>query len=182
MALTETPATPLGSPAPDFELSDPRGTTHRLSDHAGQITVVMFLCNHCPFVRHIADHLATFAARHQEDGVAFLAVNANDAESYPQDGPGPMAEEANRRGYPFPYLHDADQTVARAYGAVCTPDFFVYDSAHRLAYRGRYDGSRPANDIPVTGEDLAATLEALKAGRPAPTAAPSMGCSIKWKR
>jgi thiol-disulfide isomerase/thioredoxin len=142
----------------------------------------MFICNHCPYVKHVQGQLVAVAHDYQPKGVSFVAINANDADQYPDDGPDRMAAVAAEQGYPFPYLHDQTQDVARAYGAVCTPDLFVYDGDLALAYRGRLDASTPGNAQPNDGADLRAALDALLAGHPAPTdQVPSMGCSIKWR-
>jgi len=183
------PATPstiaaLGTTAPPFSLPDAAtGQTIALDDVRGeQATVVLFICNHCPFVKHVNGQLIAVANAYRTRGVGFVAVNANDAEAYPDDSPERMAEVAEALGYPFPYLYDASQDVARAYGAVCTPDIFVYDAALKLAYRGQLDDARPRNDEPVDGHDLRAALDALIAGRPVPAEQkPSVGCSIKWR-
>jgi peroxiredoxin len=183
--MVATPSTmlELGTPAPDFTLPDPSGKMHALSDFAGgKALLVMFICNHCPFVKHIADELARLGREYQEKGVVVVAINSNDVEKHPDDRPEKMAEEAEARGYTFPYLFDETQEVAKAYRAACTPDFFVFDSERRLAYRGQLDDARPNNDAPVNGADLRAALDAILAGRPSPERQiPSMGCNIKWK-
>jgi peroxiredoxin len=183
MALTPSTMLPLGTTAPPFTLRDPRGGTVSLDDLAGAPGVlVMFICNHCPYVQHIREELARFAREVQQKGLAVAAVSSNDVENYPDDSPEKMAEEAERFGYTFPYLFDETQEVARAYRAACTPDFFLFDRDLKLVYRGQFDGSRPGNDVPVTGEDLRAAVDALLAGRPVPEEqTPSMGCNIKWK-
>ena len=141
-----------------------------------------FICNHCPYVKHVADGLAALAEEYQRRGVAVVGINANDAAAYPDDSPAKMAEEVRLRGYTFPYLYDESQAVAKAYGAACTPDFFVFDSDRKLVYRGQMDSSRPANGLPVTGEDLRTALDAALAGKsPAAKQKPSIGCNIKWK-
>jgi thiol-disulfide isomerase/thioredoxin len=142
----------------------------------------MFICNHCPYVKHVADQLARLAKKYQAKGVAVVAINANDASTHPEDSPERMIEEKSARGYTFPYLHDQTQEVARAYHAACTPDFFVFDKDRSLAYRGQMDNSRPGTGISVTGKDLRAALEAVLTGKP-PLAdqRPSMGCNVKWK-
>jgi thiol-disulfide isomerase/thioredoxin len=151
----------------------------RKSDKAN---VVMFICNHCPYVKHINSQLVALANDYQPRGVTFFAISANDAEQYPDDGPEKMKETAETLGYPFPYLHDETQEVAKAYRAACTPDFYVFDGELKLIYRGQFDHSRPGNDLPVTGGDLRAALEAGLAGdRPDPNQKPSLGCNIKWK-
>jgi thiol-disulfide isomerase/thioredoxin len=144
--------------------------------------LVMFICNHCPFVQHVRDELARLGRGYAERGVGIVAINANDVDRYPQDGPDAMREEARAVGYPFPYLFDETQEVARAYRAACTPDFFLFDADRKLAYRGQLDASRPGNDLPVTGRDLRAALDAVLAGRSVPEPqVPSIGCGIKWK-
>lgn len=175
---------PLGTAAPDFRLPDvATGRTVARDDlRDAPALLVMFICNHCPFVHHVRDELVGLGRDYAERGVATVAVNANDAERYPQDGPDAMRREAETHGFPFPYLFDEEQTVARAFRAACTPDFFLFDGERRLAYRGQLDGSRPGNDVPVTGGDLRAALERVLAGEPAPEEQiPSIGCSIKWK-
>jgi len=183
VARTESTMTKLGTAAPPFDLPDPDGRRHALSDFEGcPALLVAFICNHCPYVKHIADAFAGFAKRRQADGLAVVAINANDIEQVPADAPPAMKAEAEARGYSFPYLFDASQEVARAYGAACTPDFFLFDGERKLAYRGRFDASRPGNDAPVNGADLEAAVDAVLAGRPAPGEQwPSLGCNIKWK-
>jgi peroxiredoxin len=175
---------PLGTSAPDFRLPDPgTGRTVSLSDFDdAPVLLVAFICNHCPFVIHIAPRLAELGRDYQAKGVAIVAVSANDIDNYPQDSPPRMAEEVESRGYTFPYLFDETQDVAKAYGAACTPDFFVFDANRSLVYRGQFDGSRPSNDLPVTGADIRAALDAALANQP-PLAEqrPSIGCNIKWK-
>jgi peroxiredoxin len=172
----------LGTPAPDFALPDTDGRTVRLADHAGKPLLVVFLCNHCPYVKHIANDLAQVTQKYQQKGVAVVAISSNDAVSYPEDAPDQMRMEKRRRGYTFPYLFDESQEVARAYNAQCTPDFFLFDSGHRLVYRGQFDDARPGNGKPITGIDLTMAVDALLAGRPAPAVQkPSLGCNIKWK-
>jgi peroxiredoxin len=172
----------LGTPAPDFALPDTEGRTVRLSDHAGTPLLVMVLCNHCPYVKHIANDLAQIVQKHQQKGIAAVAISSNDAEAYPEDAPAQMRVEKRNRGYTFPYLFDESQQVARAYNAQCTPDFFLFDSSHRLVYRGQFDDARPGNGKPITGIDLTMAVDALLAGKP-PVAVqkPSMGCNIKWR-
>jgi len=183
--MVATPSTmlPLGIEAPDFALPDPAGTLHRRDDFAdAPALLVMFICNHCPYVKHIRERLAEVAATLIDQGAAVVAVQSNDVQAYPDDGPERMAEEAQTYGYRFPYLYDESQEVARTYGAACTPDFFLFDADRRLAYRGQFDDSRPRNDVPVTGADLAAAAEAVLAGEPVPDdQRPSVGCNIKWK-
>lgn len=184
MAVTPSTMLPLGTPAPDFALPDTRGRIVSLADFSdAKALVVLFICNHCPYVQHIRSGLARVARDYQPRGVAFVAINANDVARYPADSPEQMALEVERAGYVFPYLFDESQAVARAYRAACTPDIYVFDGARRLVYRGQFDGSRPGNDVPVTGSDLRAALDAVLAGRPVPPdQRPSIGCNIKWKR
>jgi peroxiredoxin len=174
---------PLGTQAPDFSLPDPDGKLVSLSDFSdAPVLLVAFICNHCPFVKHIAEGFAALAKDYQAKGVAVVAINSNDVENYPDDSPAKMAEEIKARGYTFPYLLDETQQVAKAYRAACTPDFYVFDAGRQLVYRGQLDGSRPGNEVPVTGEDLRAALDAALAGRPtADDQKPSIGCNIKWK-
>lgn len=172
----------LGSPAPAFALPDTEGRTVRLEHFAGKPLLVIFLCNHCPYVKHIANDLAQAAAKFQAKGVAVVGISSNDVANYPEDSPALMRLEKRERGYTFPYLYDESQAVARAYNATCTPDFFLYDAAHLLVYRGQFDDARPGNGNPVTGIDLTLAIEAVVAGRPcAATQKPAMGCNIKWK-
>lgn len=184
MAMTPSTMAELGTPAPHFNLPDADGTVISMSDFADKkALVVMFICNHCPFVKHIADRMAEFGRNAQEMGAAVVAIQPNDILNYPDDAPGKMKQEIGLRGYTFPYLHDEEQDVAHAYRAACTPDFFVYDEQRLLRYRGQFDGSRPGNDVPVTGEDLMHALEKVLAGEeiPAGEQQPSIGCNIKWK-
>lgn len=182
MVLTPSAMVALGTPAPAFALPDTTGKSVRLSDFAGKPLLVAFICNHCPYVKHIAPQFAKVAAQLQRDGVAVVAVSSNDFEAYPDDSPQAMAAEVKARGYTFPYLVDESQAVAKAYQAQCTPDLFLYDAAHRLQYRGQFDASRPGNGKPVTGQDLVSAVAAMKAGRIVDVQVPSMGCNIKWKR
>ncbi|MGL4461589.1 MAG: thioredoxin family protein [Planctomycetia bacterium] len=183
MVLTLSTMQPLGSPAPDFALPDPSGRVHRLADFAGApALLVMFICNHCPYVKHIRTGLAALTSEYIDRGAAIVGISSNDAEKYPDDAPDKMAEEAVAAGYGFPYLYDETQSVAHAYKAVCTPDFFLYDANHNLVYRGQFDQARPGKEVAVTGRDLRTALDAVLAGAPAPTdQLPSMGCNIKWK-
>jgi peroxiredoxin len=183
MAATPSTMLPLGTQAPDFSLPDPSGRVVSLADLAGSPAyVVMFITNHCPYVKHVQAELADLAREYQARGVAIVAINSNDIEAYPDDRPERMAEVARATGFTFPYLYDETQAVAQAYHAACTPDFFVFDRDRRLAYRGQLDGSRPANDVPVTGGDLRAAIDAVMAGTPlSMDQAPSLGCNIKWK-
>jgi peroxiredoxin len=182
VAVTST-MLPLGTRAPEFRLPDPGGKLCALADFQNAAAlVVVFLCNHCPYVKHLRAGLAQLAREYQPRGVAVVGINANDVAHYPADSPARMAEEAQAVGYSFPYLYDATQEVAQAYRAACTPDFYVFDRAQRLAYRGQFDESRPGNGLPVTGQDLRAALEAVLAGRPVSgPQKPSLGCNIKWK-
>lgn len=179
----ESTMLPLGTEAPDFSLPDPAGTTHHLGDaSAAPAVLVAFVCNHCPYVKHVAPALSGLGTDWQQRGVAVFAISSNDIESHPEDRPEMMEAFSAQHGWTFPYLYDESQAVARAYGAACTPDFFLFDGARRLVYRGRLDSSRPGSDVPVTGTDLAAAIDAVLAGRPVdPDQAPSIGCSIKWR-
>jgi peroxiredoxin len=172
----------LGTPAPAFALPDTDGRTAHLRDYAGKPLLVMFLCNHCPYVKHIANDIAQIVPKYEQKGLSVVAINSNDPAAYPEDAPDQMRLEKRRRGYSFPYLFDATQEVARAYNAQCTPDFFLYDSDHRLVYRGQFDDARPGNGKPITGIDLTMAVDALLMGRsPVSVQKPSMGCNIKWK-
>ncbi len=183
MVATPSTMAVLGTPAPDFSLPDTEGRMVSLSDSSdAEALLVVFMCNHCPFVKHIRAGLAQLARDYQSRGVAVVGVNSNDVANYPDDSPQKMVEEVMDAGYTFPYLFDETQAVARAYRAACTPDFFVYDRDRRLVYRGQLDDSRPDGSIPVTGEDLRTALDAVLAGRPVgPDQKPSVGCNIKWK-
>ncbi len=183
MVRTASTMLGLGTPAPAFSLPDTEGRTVSNRDFAGApALLVMFICNHCPYVKHVAEGLAKLAKEHQERGVAVVGVNSNDAREYPDDSPAKMKEEVRLRGYTFPYLVDATQEVAKAYRAACTPDFFLFDAQQKLVYRGQMDSSRPGSGVPVTGSDLRAALDAVLAGRPVPAhQKPSLGCNIKWK-
>ncbi len=185
MAFTESNMLPLGSEAPPFALPDTvSGKTVRLTDIVSdKATVVMFICNHCPYVIHVNEEIVRLANDYSAKGVAFVAISSNDAINYPQDGPDKMKEHAAKEKYPFPYLFDESQNVARAFDAACTPDFYIFDKDLRLAYRGRLDDSKPSNGIPLSGKDLRAALDALLAGQPvAEKQYPSGGCNIKWKK
>ncbi|MEX0714187.1 MAG: thioredoxin family protein [Pirellulales bacterium] len=183
MVRTASTMLALGTPAPNFTLSDVNGKQVSLSDFGqAPAVLVVFMCNHCPFVKHIAPGLAQLAREYQAKGVAVVGINSNDAANYPDDSPARMAEEVKARGYTFPYLYDESQAVAKAYRAACTPDFYVFDGQRRLAYRGQLDSSRPDSGIPVTGADLRRALDAVLAGKaPAAEQRPSIGCNIKWK-
>jgi len=182
MAMTPSTMLPLGTAAPAFSLPDTGGKKVSLSDFRGKPVLVMFICNHCPFVKHLGTQLAQLGRDYQSRSLGIVAINANDVANYPDDSPEKMKAEARRAGYPFPYLYDESQAVAKAYRAACTPDFYLFDSEHRLIYRGQFDDSRPGNALPVTGRDLRAALEAVLAGKEVPRdQKPSIGCNIKWK-
>ena len=183
MTNTESTMAALGMAAPDFALPGPGGRTVVLGDFADAPgLLVVFMCNHCPFVKHIREELTRSAKRYQGQGLAVVAISSNDVEAFPQDGPEAMAREVDEFGYTFPYLFDETQSVAKAYKAACTPDFFLFDAERRLVYRGQFDGSRPGNDVPVTGADLGAAVEALLEGESISSdQRPSIGCNIKWK-
>jgi peroxiredoxin len=173
---------PLGTPAPDFELPPAARTTVKLADLDGRALLVMFLCNHCPYVRHVERALGAVVAEYTGRGVAAVGICSNDLDAYPGDGPAGMADQARRAGFEFPYLIDETQQVAAEYRAMCTPDLFVYDGGRRLAYRGAFDDSTPRNGQPVTGALLRLALERVLEGQPVPEPhRPSMGCSLKWR-
>lgn len=181
---TESTMLALGTPAPSFALPEPAtGASVALGDlAAAPALVVTFLCNHCPYVQHVAAGLATLGRDLAAQGVAMVGISSNDVATYPQDGPAEMAVEAERHGWTFPYLYDESQDVARAYSAACTPDTFVFDGERRLVYRGQLDDSRPRNGLPVTGADVRAAVDAVLAGAPVnPDQRPSVGCGIKWR-
>ena len=184
MAKTPSTMRELGSGLPKFDLLDTT-TDQRVTDadlSNAKVSVVAFICNHCPFVKHLKPALAEFGEYCQARGAKMVAISSNDPIQYPDDSPARMAEDAQRHGYRFPYLFDETQAVARSFDAACTPDFFVFDAAGRLAYRGQFDSSRPGNGVPVTGEDLRAAVDALLSGqRPSADQKPSIGCNIKWK-
>ncbi|MBD0850966.1 thioredoxin family protein [Maribacter arenosus] len=183
MADTPSNMLPLGTKAPPFELMDTvSGKTLSLNGLKGEIgTIILFICNHCPFVIHINPEITKMAKEYQEKGISFIAISSNDIINYPQDAPHLMKQKAKEAGYGFPYLYDETQEVAKAYRAACTPDIYLFDKALGLVYRGQLDDSRPGNDIPVTGKDLRDAIEALIAGREInPNQKPSIGCSIKW--
>lgn len=182
MARTPSTMLPLGTPAPDFSLINVDGKTVSLANFKGApALLVMFICNHCPYVKHVADHLAQLGSEYRQHGVAVVAISSNDVANYPADSPEQMVAEAEERGYSFPYLYDETQEVAKAYHAACTPDFFLFDGDQKLVYRGQLDSSRPDSGIPVTGEDLRAALDAVLEGKPVPAdQKPSLGCNIKW--
>jgi len=182
MARTESTMLELGTQAPDFILPDTTGKQTSLSDFSGKGLLVIFMCNHCPYVIHLRDALAKLAKEYQAKDLAVVGINSNDASNYPADSPEKMAEEVATQGYTFPYLYDESQAVAKAYKAACTPDFFLFDGNHKLVYRGQFDDSRPRNEAPVTGADLRSAIDALLNGETISTAqTPSMGCNIKWK-
>jgi peroxiredoxin len=183
MALTPSTMLPLDTAAPDFRLPDVEGKSVALADlKDAPALVVLFICNHCPYVKHIRAGLAQFGRDYQPKGVAIVAVNSNDVTNYPEDSPAKMRQEARAAGYTFPYLYDESQAVARAYRAACTPDIYLFDRQQKLVYRGQFDDSRPGNSIPVTGRDLRAALDAVLAGKPVvANQKPSIGCNIKWK-
>jgi peroxiredoxin len=183
--MVRTPSTmlPLGTKAPDFSLINVDGRTVSLeSMHGAPALLVMFICNHCPYVKHVADALALLGNEYQMRGVAVVAISSNDVSAHPADSPERMVAEAEDRGYHFPYLYDETQQTAKLYRAACTPDFYVFDADQRLVYRGQMDDSRPDSGIPVTGKDLRAALDAVLAGKPvSDQQRASLGCNIKWK-
>lgn len=185
MALTEsTMELELGAQAPDFALPDVvTGKTVRRDDFRGQKgLLVMFICTHCPYVKHVEKGLAALGMDYDGEPVSIVAISSNDAKAYPDDAPEGLKEQAQRMGFRFPYLYDETQDVARAYHAACTPDLFLFDGDLKLVYRGQFDGSRPGNGVPVTGEDLRAAMDAVLEGKPvAKEQRPSIGCNIKWK-
>jgi peroxiredoxin len=183
MARTASVMLPLGTKAPDFSLVNVDGRTVSLSDMSrAPALLVVFMCNHCPFVKHLANELAQFTAEHMEKGLAVVGINSNDVANYPADSPEQMVREVEERGYRFPYLYDETQEVAKAYRAACTPDFFLFDRDRRLVYRGQFDDSRPDSGKPITGADLRAAVDAVLSGRkPNAEQLPSIGCNIKWK-
>ena len=183
MSLTPSTMLPLGTSAPDFQLPDTQGKNVSLADFANApALLVIFMCNHCPYVKQIRTGLAQLGRDYQPRGVAMVGINSNDAGNYPADSPAQMKIEVKSAGYTFPYLFDGTQEVAKAYRAACTPDIFLFDRQHKLVYRGQFDDSRPGNGAPVTGKDLGAALDALLASKPVPAnQKPSIGCNIKWK-
>jgi len=183
MVKTASTMLPLGTTAPDFSLINVNGQTVSRSDFQdAKGLLVIFMCNHCPFVIHLADQLAQFARDYHDAGLAIVAISSNDVSNHPQDSPEQMVHEAEQRGYIFPYLYDEEQEVAKAYHAACTPDFFLFDGNHQLVYRGQFDSSRPDSGIPVSGEDLRQAVDAMLAGQPvSEDQKPSLGCNIKWK-
>jgi len=184
MVLTPSTMLPLGNKAPPFSLPNAvDGKKVSLDDFAqAPALLVIFMCNHCPYVKHVAAGLAKLAKEYQAKGVAVVGINSNDASAYPDDSPEKMKQEAAARGYTFPYLYDETQEVAKAYRAACTPDFYVFDRQRKLVYRGQMDSSRPNSGVPVTGQDLRAALDTVLAGKPVPPdQRPSIGCNIKWR-
>jgi peroxiredoxin len=184
MAAVKSKMIALGTTAPDFELKDTvSGETKSLTKlKSDKATVIMFICNHCPYVKHVNDQLVTLANDYQPKGISFVAISSNDVEAYPEDHPDKMKEYAKRLGYPFPYLYDETQEVARAYDAACTPDIYIFDETMSLVYRGQLDDTRPNSGVPATGVDVRAALDNILAGKPiSEVQMPSMGCSIKWK-
>jgi peroxiredoxin len=183
--MVRTPSTMarLGTQAPEFSLVNVDGRTVSLADLSdSRALLVIFMCNHCPFVKHLANALAQFADETMDRGLAIVGINSNDVANYPADSPEQMVREAEERGYRFPYLYDESQDVAKAYHAACTPDFFLFDGNRRLVYRGQFDDSRPDSGRPITGADLRAAVDAVLAGRqPKDEQLPSIGCNIKWK-
>jgi peroxiredoxin len=176
---------PLGTKAPYFSLPDTlqghQGKVVSLEQFRGKPLLVVFMCNHCPYVKHVASELARIGRDYQAQGVAMVGISSNDVEAYPDDGPEKMTIEAATQGYTFPYLFDKNQAVARAYRAACTPDIFLFNAEHELVYRGQLDDSRPKNGLPLTGKDLRAALDAVLQGKPvAEHQKPSIGCNIKW--
>lgn len=184
MAVTPSTMLALGTPAPDFHLPDTESRMVSRDDFsASRALLVIFMCNHCPFVQHLRKDLAQFGRDYQEKGLAVVGINSNDVAGYPDDSPEKMKQEVKTVGYIFPYLYDESQEVAKAYRAACTPDFFLFDGERKLVYRGQFDDSRPGNGIPVTGKDLRAAVNAVLAGDPvSEDQKPSVGCNIKWKR
>jgi len=183
MTATASTMLALGTKAPDFELPDTGGKMVSLKDFTeSKALLVVFMCNHCPFVKHINDKFVEIAKQYQAKGVGAVGINSNDVENYPEDRPDSMAANARATGFTFPYLYDENQETAKAYKAACTPDFFLFDAERKLVYRGQLDDSRPGNGKPVTGADLKAAMDAVLAGKDAPKIQkPSMGCNIKWK-
>ena len=185
MARTPSTMLPLGTVAPEFSLMD-TVTERTMNLHAlkgDKGTVIMFICNHCPFVKHVNPEIVKIAKEYQDKGIGFIAISSNDVENYPQDRPELMKKTAKEEGYTFPYLYDATQEVAKEYHAACTPDFYLFDADIELVYRGQLDGSRPGNDIPLTGNDMRKALDALLSGEEIDQdQKPSIGCNIKWKQ
>ncbi len=184
MVRTESTMLALGTQAPGFNLPDTDGNQVGLAEYVDcKAVLIIFMCNHCPYVKHVAEQLKSLADDCAAMGVGVIGISSNDAENYPDDSPEAMAKEKEERGYAFAYLYDESQSVAQAYHAACTPDFFLFDANHALAYRGQLDGSRPNSGIPVTGEDLRQAIDAVVSGNPIPDPQkPSLGCNIKWKQ
>ncbi|MCA9061973.1 MAG: thioredoxin family protein [Planctomycetaceae bacterium] len=181
MVKTASTMLPLGTMAPDFSLHNVDDSLVTRSSFSGRPLLVIFMCNHCPFVVHLRSAIRAFADEYMPQGLAVVGISSNDVNAYPQDGPDQMKEEAAKAQYPFPYLFDATQEVAKAYRAACTPDFFLFDAEHALVYRGQFDSSRPGNDVPVTGCDLRGAVDAVLSGqKPVDEQRPSIGCNIKW--
>ena len=182
MVKTASTMLSLGTELPEFRLQTGEGVEVAGSDFAGQPLLVIFMCNHCPFVLHLRSELAAFGTEYGGRGLAIVAISSNDVTDYPQDGPLKMVEEARDAGYTFPYLFDETQEVAKVFQVACTPDFFLYDRQHRLVYRGQFDDSRPENGKPVSGADLRAACDATLADKPVvDQQVPSIGCNIKWR-
>jgi peroxiredoxin len=183
MARTPSTMLQLGTPAPDFTLLEPAsGQLIHRSDFANKPLLIIFSCNHCPYVLHILEQFVSFASSFKDKGLATVMINSNDVDNYPADSPEKMIQLSQQYGFTFPYLYDETQQTAHAYQAACTPDLFLFDQQHQLVYRGQFDGSRPANDIPVNGQDLITATEALLNNQPLPDQQrPSLGCNIKWK-
>ncbi len=185
MASTPSNMIPLGTAAPGFTLTDSvTGEPKSLEELKSEIaTVIMFICNHCPYVKHINSELVKIARLYQTKGISFIAISSNDIQNYPEDSPEKMKENAEIEGYTFPYLYDETQEVALAYDAACTPDFYIFDKDLKLVYRGQFDDSRPKNDVPVSGNDLRTALDSILDGKPVDeNQIPSIGCNIKWKQ
>ena len=185
MAETPSKMIPLGTKSPDFSLPDTiSGKTYSLNDVKGdKATIIMFICNHCPFVIHVIEGLVSVPLDYVEKDISFIAISSNDVISHPQDSPENMKKFAERYRFTFPYLYDSSQDIAKAYSAACTPDFFIFDGELSLKYRGQMDDSRPGNNIPVTGKNLRETLDNILKGDPVdPVQKPSIGCNIKWRR
>jgi peroxiredoxin len=184
MSATVSNMVPLGTKAPEFNLLDTTtGSFKSLNDlKSDKATVIMFICNHCPFVKHVDEQLVKLSTEYMAKGVAFIAISSNDVDHYPQDAPSLMTKEASKLGYPFPYLYDETQEIAKAYQAACTPDYFIFNGAMKCAYRGQLDDSRPGNERPVTGSDLRIALDEIFKGHEVSwSQLPSIGCNIKWK-
>lgn len=182
MVKTASTMLPLGSKAPPFSLPNVDGQSVTLESFSGKPVLVVFMCNHCPFVIHLRDQFVKFAKEYQAKGLAVVGISSNDVATHSDDSPARMKEDAKRYGYTFPYLYDESQSVAKAYQAACTPDFFLFDKQHKLVYRGQFDDSRPQSGIPVTGADMRAACDAVLAGKAVSSQQmPSIGCNIKWK-